>query len=171
MKFLFIILFLFLSLCGVAQEITYSIYCPPGASEGMGKKELPDSIDTLHFYTSTEIKVLAVPANGWGDFYVKMRTLDYPLEAKKKKLQSAMTIEYKIDEDGRVDSVSIASIESGGRWDKCTTCEELILDYFRNTKWTPGKIRETPVKTVHYSYVVFDINDPNSKEPKSVFGY
>jgi hypothetical protein len=69
------------------------------------------------------------------------------------------------------DSVFIRHREVGGRWANCVDCEKLILDYFRNTKWIPGKIGEVPVKTTDDSHVEFTIYDPNSKKAQSPFGY
>lgn len=154
-----------------AQGISYSIHFPPGGREGIGTKALPITIDTTHYYTIIEIRDLAKPANGWSEFYKGVDTLVYPKKAKDQKLQTSLTVEYRIDATGVVDSVFIRYRETKGRWTKCLDCEKLILDYFSNTKWVPGKIEEVPVKTVDYSHVEFTIYDPNSKQQQSHFGY
>lgn len=169
MKLVLYILFLFLAENLMAQDLKYAIRFPPGGR--LGVTDLPDSIDTKHFYTHREIKDLAEPASGWTMFYKKVDSLDYPQKAKEQKLQSSMTVEFRINETGLVDSVFIKSFQNKGRWTKCEACETLIIDYFKNAKWIPGRIGDVAVKTVDYAYVEFRIFDPNSKEPFSPFGY
>jgi len=153
MKLFTTILFLLLLTSLKAQDIRYSIHFPSGSREGIGSKSLPNPIDTSNYYSYREIRDLAKPANGWTDFYEGVDKLVYPKTAKIKKLQTSLTIEYRIDANGLVDSVFIRHREAGGRWTKCVDCEKLILDYFRNTKWIPGKIEEVPVKTTDYSHL------------------
>lgn len=171
MRLLTSILYLFLLQNLSAQDTRYSIHFPPGGREGIGSKALPSPIDTTHYYTVREIRDLAKPANGWSEFYKGVETLAYPKKAKDQKLQTSLTVEYRIDATGVVDSVFIRYRAAKGRWTKCLDCEKLILDYFRNTRWIPGKIEEVAVKTVDYSYVEFTIYDPNSKQAQSPFGY
>jgi hypothetical protein len=153
-----------------AQELKYYIDFPPGTKPGRGATEEPDSIDTNYFYTYTEIKKIAEPVIGWTKFYNNIDTLDYPQEAKKQKLQTRMTVVYKVDEKGLVDTVYIKSVESHGRWVKCQPCEALIIDYFKNSKWTPGRIGETFVKTFDSAFVEFSIYDPKGKITGGLFG-
>ncbi|MEX2485693.1 MAG: hypothetical protein WED10_14065 [Brumimicrobium sp.] len=158
MKIGLYILALFMAENLAAQEIEYSINFPPIAS--MWVEHLPDSIDTNHYYSHLEVVDLPEPANGWAEFYDNIDTLEYPQEAKEQKLQSAMEVVYKIDEKGFVDTVYIKSVESYGHWEKCPSCEALILDVYKNTKWSPGKIGDVPVKTVDFTFVEFTIRDP-----------
>jgi hypothetical protein len=150
-----------------AQELSYSIHFPPGAREGV--RNLPDSIDPNHYYTYREIRNLAVPTKGWEAFRAYFDTLEYPQEAKKRKLQSVMTVAYKIDENGTVDSVYIQSVEHYGPFTKCEPCEAIMLDYIKHVQWSPGRIGETPVKTKDYVDVEFRIRDP--KKIPGPFGY
>jgi hypothetical protein len=149
--------------CSVAQEFTYSISAPPGVREGVGSKQLPDSIDQNHYYSYTEIRELAKPLDGWDNFYRNMETFEYPKDAKERKLQSAMTVAFQINENGQVDSVFIKSVDpDNGNLTKCKSCEELILDYFSNTKWSAGKIGEVPVKTTDDVFILFTIHNTNN---------
>ena len=169
MKFVLHLLMLLIAENILAQEITYSIHFPPGGR--LGVTDLPESIDTNHFYTYREIKDLAEPTNGWTAFYSNIDTLEYPQEAIEKKLQSSMTVVYKIDENGLVDSVFIESVQNYGNWTKCVACEAQILTYFKESKWSPGRINEIAVKTIDYTYVEFIIQDPNSEKTLGPFGY
>jgi hypothetical protein len=169
MKFVLYILALFLAENTLSQEIEYYIHFPPGGR--LGVKELPTSIDTSHFYTYREIRDLAEPADGWETFYRNIDTLDYPKDAKAKKLESSMIVAYRIDENGLVDSVYVSSVRNNDRWSKCASCEALIIDYFKNTKWTPGRIGEVAVKSIDSADLQFIIRDPNSKKVHSPFDY
>lgn len=155
-----------------AQDIKYITNAPPGARLGVGDQGLPESIDTAHYYSHREIKKLAEPIDGWTNFYKGLDSLTYPQEAKEGKLESSMTVVFRVNENGVLDTVFIESVEEYGRWQKCASCEALIIDYFKNTEWSAGKIRDTPVKTTDYTFILFRIYDPNSEEPSdNPFGY
>lgn len=145
-----------------AQDVTYSISVPNGGR--MGYEKLPDSIDTSHYYTHREIRYLAEPADGWPSFYDKMKTLEYPLQAKSKKLQSRITVGYRVNELGILDSVYVLRVDIERKWKKCLTCEEVILDFFRDINWKAGTLLGEPVKTVDYVNIEFRIYDPNAKK-------
>jgi hypothetical protein len=170
MKYLLYIVALLIVQNLTAQDLKYYIDFPSGTKPGRGATKEPDSIDPNYFYTYTEIKKIAEPAIGWTEFYNNLDTLDYPQEAKEQKLQTRMTVVYKIDEKGFVDTVYIESVESHGRWVKCPPCEVLIIDYFKNSKWSPGRSGETFVKTFDSAYIEFSIYDPKAKKIKGPFG-
>lgn len=170
MKYLFLLFTLFAFNDFFAQELVYSIGFPPGAREGLGSKAEPTIIDTNHYYSYREIRKLAEPANGWQAFYDGVESLQYPKKAKAQKLQAFLTIEYRIDAQGNVDEVIIHNDEKSGSSSTCSDCEKLMLDYFKNTKWLPGKIGDEPVKTVDYSHVEFSIYDPKGKRINQPFG-
>lgn len=154
---------------GWAQDLEYSIHVPPGVREGA--KPPSDSIDFQRYYTYCEVRERGQPVDGWHAFYQDLENLNYPSEAKSRKLQCAMTVTYRLDENGHVDSVYVPHYETYGRWEKCAPCEQLMIDYVNNTTWTAGRLGETAVKTTDYFYVEFRIHDPNAKEPASVFGW
>lgn len=156
-----------ISTCLSAQDIRYSISVPNGVRGAA--KELPDSIDSNHYYSYQEIRKHAEPTAGWDAFYHEMDSLNYPDEAKKLKIQSSMTVAYKINEFGGVDSVYIHDVDSYGRWKECHSCEMLMIEFLKNTEWTPGKVGEIPVKSIDYLYVRFSIYDPNSKRSDARF--
>ena len=170
MKLLFAIVTLLIVQNLTAQDLKYYIDFPPGTKPGIGATDEPDSIDTNYFYTYTEIKNIAEPAIGWTEFNNNIDTLDYPQEAKEQNLQTRMTVVYKIDEKGFVDTVYIKSVENHGRWAKCQPCEALIIDFFKDSKWSPGRIGKTFVKTVDSAYVEFSIYDPKAKKIEIPFG-
>ncbi len=154
----------------LAQDLRYSIHAPPGARGAA--QHLPDSIDTNHYYSALEIRDLAQPADGWEAFCNGMDSLVYPKEAKEKKLQTSMRVVFQINESGVVDSVFIASVENHGKWKKCAACENLILDYFKNTQWLAGKIGDIPVKTIDFTFIDFTIYDPkNPEKTANPFGH
>ncbi len=162
MRFILIV-FTFLFIGAVsAQDVRYSISVPNGGR--MGYEKLPDSIDTSHYYTHREIRYLAEPADGWSSFYDRLKTLEYPQQAKNKKLQSGITVGYQVNELGILDSVYILRVDIGGKWKKCLICEELILDFFRNFNWKAGTLLEESVKTVDYVNIEFRIYDPNANK-------
>lgn len=153
-----------------AQDLRYSISVPPGARGAV--QHVPDFIDTSHYYSYREIRDLPQPTDGWEAFYNVMDTLVYPKEAKERKLQSSMTVAFQINESGVVDSVFISSVENYGKWKKCAVCENLIIDYIKNTRWSAGKIGDTPVKTIDFLMVDFTIYDPkNPEKTANPFGY
>lgn len=59
--------------------------------------------------------------------------------------------------------------ENSDRYKKCESCETLILQYFNETKWLPGKVGEVNVKSTDYMMVNFTIRDPNDKKEYSPF--
>jgi len=163
MKFILCIFTILLFGSVFAQDIKYSISVPSGGRSAA--QRLPTTIDTNHYYSYREIKELAQPKDGWTTFYDGMKNLTYPEDAKKRKLQSAMNVAYKINERGEVDSVYIHSVESYSGSQKCASCEALILDYFKNTTWTAGRVRDIPVKTIDFMLIEFKIYDPNGNVP------
>ena len=166
MRFTICLLILFISQNFIAQEVQYSIGAPPGARWG-GNKVPQNSVDNNRFYKYNELDFLAKPVVGWEQFYYGLKALDYPQKAKAQKLQTSLTIEYRIDEHGVIDSVYVRSFN----WSKCVDCEKLVLDYFKNAQWLPGKIRDIPVKTIDEAYIEFTIYDPNSKKKENPFGF
>ena len=167
MKLLLIAIAFLIVDAALAQEISYSISCPPGAD--MGNDNLPDSIDTSHYYSRREIRYVAEPLDGWSAFYDKMKLLQYPQKAKDEKLQSRITVGFQVNEQGIPDSVYIRYVDIGREWKKCDVCEELIIDYFRNTTWKAGTLRGLPLKTLNKSYVEFSIYDPKAKKVTGPF--
>ncbi len=168
----FILFILSILMCGsvFAQDIKYSIGVPSGVRGSA--QHLPTSIDTNHYYSDREIRELAQPKDGWTSFYRGMDSLTYPQEAKKRKLQSAMKVTFKVNEYGVLDTVYIHSLESYSISQKCTSCEALIVDYFKNTTWTAGKVRDTAVKTIDFMLIEFKIYDPNGSVPTmNPFGF
>ena len=167
MRFL-LIAFVFLIVdVAFAQDLRYSISVPNGGR--MGCEKLPDSIGMNHYYSHREIRRLAEPADGWDSFYDKLKTLEYPRQAKIKKLQSSLKVEYLVNEYGILDSVYIKHVDIGGKWKKCLVCEELILDFFKELTWKAGTLHNGSVKTVDYTYIEFSIYDPNAKKGNSPF--
>ncbi len=163
---LIVFTFLFVGVVS-AQDVTYSISVPNGSR--MGYEKLPDSIDTSHYYTHREIRYLAEPADGWPSFYDRMKTLEYPEQAKKKKLQSRITVGYQVNDFGVLDSVYILRVDIGGSWKKCLVCEEFALNFFRDLKWKVGNLRGVPIKTIDYLELEFRVYEPNAKKESSPF--
>lgn len=166
MRFIICLFILITSQYLIAQEVQYSISAPSTARWG-GNKVPQNSVDKNRFYKYNELDFLAKPADGWKQFYDGLNALDYPQTAKARKLQTSLTIEFRIDEYGVVDSVYVRSFNRS----KCADCEKLVLDYFKNTQWLPGKIRDIPVKIIDEAYIEFTIYDPNSKKKENPFGY
>lgn len=166
MKFIFLIVFLIVTQNILSQEIQYSIHFPSGNK--MSVSDYSDSSETHHFYSFDETKNLAEPEIGWSAFYENLKASEYPQNAKKNKLQSSMFVIYKIDENGQVIDVLIRKDQN--KKNNCEDCEKLITNFIKSTKWIPGKIGETAVKTIDAFVVQFRIYDPNSKIPKSPFG-
>lgn len=166
MRFIICLFILFFTQNLISQDVKYSISAPPGARSG-GNKVPTNSIDQNRFYKYNELDFLAKPVDGWEQFYDGLNALDYPQTAKARKLQTSLTIEFRIDEHGSVDSVYVRSFDRS----KCVDCEKLVLDYFKNVKWLPGKIRDISVKTIDEAYIEFTIYDPNSKKKESPFGF
>lgn len=137
----------------------------------MRAETLPSSIDTTHYYTSKEIRDLPEPAAGWDAFYNGIDTLEYPAEAKKRRLQSLLTVAYRIDEKGTADSVYIQSFTKSGKWKRCVPCETQIIHYFSQTQWKPGAVRGTAVKSEGDLLIKYSIYDPTIKEPEHFMGW
>lgn len=144
-----------------STEMKYYITVPN--SGRMGATSLPDSIDDNHYYTVREIKEMAEPVNGWEHFYEGLNKLEYPAEAKKKEQQAFFAVRYQINERGEADSVYVSSVKEANCFEKCSSCEALVIEYFKNTEWKSGSVRDTAVKTVDYYYVEFTFSGPKSK--------
>lgn len=140
-----------------AQDVKYFIDVIPQVALSVSDEDLPESIDTAHYYSYSEINEHSKPLDGWTSFYKNLDSLKYPKDAKEGKIQSLMTVGYQVNEKGVLDSVFIESFEKKGDLQQCASCEDLLIDHFKNTEWTPGKIRGTPVKTTDYILIEFRI--------------
>ena len=160
MKIFLFILFLMLVGTTFSQEKCYTINVPNSAR--LAAKSIPDSIDTNRYYYQSEIRDVAEPFDGWSSFYQNLHALEYPTRAKRLNLQSKITFVFKIDERGNVTEVMELSTRNHDKWKPCADCETLIIEYIKNTKWTPGNIRGELVKTIQFLDVEFEIYVPTS---------
>lgn len=156
-KYILSILALIILEYSTAQDVKYFIDVIPQVALAVSDQDLPESIDTTHYYSYNEIKEHSKPLDGWTNFYKNLDSLKYPKDAKEGKIQSLMTVGYQVNERGVLDSVFIESFEKKGDWQKCASCEDLIIDYFKDIRWNAGKIRGTPVKTTDYILIEFTI--------------
>ena len=82
------------------------------------------------------------------------QNLRYPEEAREKKLQGRVTLQFTIEEDGSLTNVKVL------RGVDPILDKEAVKVVSQSPKWTPGYVGEKPVRVVFNFPVVFQIEQP-----------
>ena len=82
------------------------------------------------------------------------QNLRYPEEAREKKLQGRVTLQFTIEEDGSLTNVKVL------RGVDPILDKEAVKVVSQSPKWTPGYVGEKPVRVVFNFPVVFQLEQP-----------
>lgn len=105
---------------------------------------LPPNDDYLAF-----AQVMPAPIGGFGELYKKIK---YPQSALSANVQGKVYVMAYVDENGDVtDCTVLRGIGAG--------CDEAAIDAIKDTKFTPGKNNDTPVKVKVSLTIVFQIKN------------
>jgi TonB family protein len=116
------------------------------------EQELEEKEDESRIYTILEEQ--AAPVGGMSTFYKYVReALNYPLQAKEKRVEGRVFCEFVVNSDGTIQDVKIIRGIGAG----CD--EEAIRIIQAATPWIPGKQRGKPVRSKFNLAIVFKLNE------------
>ena len=124
----------------------------------MTPQSFPEVPDTIGCYNYDEVEVMPKPVEGWSAFYEMLEKLEYPVEAKKKNLETDVGVYFNIDRKGNLTKVKaydkgVIVPERG----QCEPCRLLVEKVIRDSKWTSGEIHGVKVNTKYDMIISFDI--------------
>ncbi|HEV8512139.1 MAG TPA: M56 family metallopeptidase [Cyclobacteriaceae bacterium] len=101
----------------------------------------------------SEVDEMPEYPGGWDEMYkVVAKTLSYPKSAREKKIEGKVFIQFVVEKDGTISSVSV---KKGFN----TECDEAALKTIKSltAKWTPGKKSGETVRTEVSVPIIFKI--------------
>ncbi len=85
------------------------------------------------------------------------QNLKYPPQAMNVGVEGTVKVRFVVENTGRVTNVGIEESVGAG-------CDEEALRVIRNTRWKPGYVGESPVRTQYYVPIVFKMDKIESSK-------